>query len=354
MSLLAQSIIFPLFKNGIEIALPTLLSREIVINMANSDVLSKDEMDTLLQNSDENQSGVGANLPPQDVNPYDFSQLSSKTINDLSKIETVHDILCEELSSRLSKFYCRKIDVEVSKPAIQPFGEYLQSLETPLLINVIDLKKLSSPGLVYFSKTFLNNSIEILFGGDVNNTSDENRLFARADHGISKLLTTLINKSLDNSWEEITTIDFQYVRSVSNIKMANIVEFHENALVTNCSFSVENNLCEFNICIPCSSLDPIKGIIEKRNKDSMTLEEQQEWRDGIKENVRNVSLELRCQISELKINLQELLKLKEDDVLYISNPKKAKIFVNGHLLYEGGCGTHNDNKAFKIQKVCCD
>lgn len=317
-----------------------------------TEILSHDEVDTLL--NEEDNSSLGQMLPPQDVNPYDFSQHGEKTINDLSKIETIHELFRHDATDRLSHFYCRKIDLEVNKPVIVPFSEYLQSLAEPLLINIIDVKNLSGPGIINFSKGFMENSIEILFGGSVENEPDNTRHFARAELRVAKLLTNLINKSLTFAWDEIAPLELEYVRSLTNIRMANIVGNNENVLLSQCRFSFEQSECDFNICLPCSTLETVKPLIEFQNQDGLTEEEQRNWRRMLRHNVENMNLEIACNISENTICIDDLMKLGAGDVLYINNPKIAKIYIGDTQLFNANCGTSNGNRALKITEICSE
>ncbi len=316
-----------------------------------TDILSNDEVDTLL-----NEEGAAAQelLSPQDINPYDFAHHGEKTINDLSKIENIHELFRHDAAHRLSHFYCRKIELEINKPAIVPFSEYLQSLSQPLLINIIDVKNLSGPGIIDFSKNFMENSIEILFGGNVNNPSLKDRNFARAELRIAKLLTELINKSLSVAWNEVAPLELEYVRSLTNIRMANIVDNHENVLLSRCTFTFEQNQCEFNICLPCSTLEAVKSLIEVQNQDGLTEDEQRTWRKLLRHNIENMRLDVVCNISENKIRLDDLMKLSVGDVLYINNPKMAKMYIGDIQLFNASCGTNNENRALKITEICSE
>ena len=316
--------------------------------MSTKEVLSDAEMDALMEH---NESTKQVN-PSQamEVNPYDFAQNTSKTLNDLEKFNTINDLLNQTLSQSLTSFFSRKIIFESGEVQIMSYQEVKNSLTNPGIFNLISFDKLKGIGLIDFNMELISTVIEGLFGGDVNNLTNESIKFGKIELQIAKLLTDKIITGFSSAWEIITPLQFSVARTVTNSKLVAITEENNNVLILNYQFTIDSVTRSFRLCIPCNVLEPIRHLIESEAHSDATEQEQLDWRNKLRTNVNYVSFQLTCVVDRTEIELNRLMKLKAGDVIYINNPKQADIYADGIHLYHASCGAKNGNRAFKVEK----
>lgn len=312
--------------------------------MSTSEVLSNDEVDELL-----NQEESASETPEViELDPYEFSQHKRYSIQNLKKLHTINEIFTHSVDTQLAAIACRKITVEAQEPEIIFYDEYINSIENPMILNLINIDSLNGVALIVFTGQMISNMLDIFFGGDVNKSTSKPRHFGQIEIQISKLIVTTIDKALTDAWQIVKNIEFDYFKSVTNPDTISICDKKSRVLVNKYTLSFDNVESEFSLCIPCQTLEPILDLINYDHTASEDKSTLSEWNQSIKTNLKSSTVTVDCIVAKAQLKLKELLSLKAGDIVSISNPEFAKIKVGDVHLYNGKNGIHNNNRAVKI------
>ena len=316
--------------------------------MSISNVLSEDEVETLLDNSENTRSGEqdGQQL----FDSFNFGKSSSQSIDGFTKFETINEVFCREGAINITHFLCKKTTLEANTPEVMPFDEFIKSLERPLLINYVNIKPLGGLMLVIFSNKLVSTLIEILFGGHAKDEVNNERDFGVLEMRLGRLLVELLNRGLTPAFEIIKNdLEFQYVKSIINPSLVNVIAPKENTITTKMNLVLDNIPCEFYMCYPYTTLEPIKHLL----RDSATSGNEHDkliWSQALHENLQSVPLTVDAFCTEVEITLKSLMELKEGDVLPISDPNHAIVEIDQNRVFSGRCMNNGGNRAIVIEE----
>lgn len=315
--------------------------------MSTSDVLSKEEVNSLLGDSEEQSSGT--NKASQKATHYDLSSQAQKAIEGVARLETIHELFCREASIAASHFLCQKTLLEGSHSEVVTFNEYVGSLEKPMLINYINVKPMDCPILMVFSNKLTANIIEALFGGNVRDNVNNERQFGEVEMRIGKLFVDVLNRSMQKSWSSIKEgLEFEYSKTVLNTSLVSIAEPKESVITAkfDCVFNNIHN--ELTIMYPQDTISPIKRIFKEAHS-SLETKEEVLWHNSIQDSFDTVTVELTAKTAEISVKLQELINFNVGDIVPIENPNHAVIKINDVVAFSGKCSKNAGKRVVMIE-----
>ncbi len=309
------------------------------------DVVSKDEVNELLNDDDDkNSTADGASA---DFDVYDFSSHSSKQVNDLSAIDMINEVFVSEIRSKLSHFLARNAYMIADAAAIVSFDSYLEKLEQPLCIYFVGMKPLTGLSISCFGTDTVNKLLEILFGGDINYDGPKDREFNKVELRVINLLLSIINETLSDAWKAVKPLKFELVQATTK---ASLLSKHheEKAIINEYKLCIDKLDLSFSHCIPISTIEPILHLIEGRDEDNLDCAERMAWRKAFVSNIYGVRTPVTAVAANVSIKLHELQKLKVGDIISIDNPTSADVFTGDIHMYHAKCGVNNGNRAIRV------
>jgi flagellar motor switch protein FliM len=112
---------------------------------------------------------------------------------------------------------------------------------------------------------------------------------------------------------------------------------------------LENGNGFITICIPYSSIKPIKAKLKNKFRNEK-MDIDQSWKRYIQERIQETAVELTCTMGMAKINGADLLSMKVDDVIMLDQKMGNSVIVNVENIpkFKGYPGACNKKKAVKI------
>jgi flagellar motor switch protein FliM len=116
------------------------------------------------------------------------------------------------------------------------------------------------------------------------------------------------------------------------------------------TLDVENASGTMTICIPYATIEPIREKLSYRFH-SLELEVDEAWRKYIQEKIKEMTVNLSCNLGTTHITGRELLEIKVDDVIPLDQKTNDPLLVNveGVAKFFAHPGTYNDKKAIKVE-----
>ena len=101
-----------------------------------------------------------------------------------------------------------------------------------------------------------------MFGGDGRfHTRVEGREFTQTEQRIIQKMLAVVFETYAKSWETVYPLEFEFVRSEMNPQFANIATPNEVVIVTTFDIELGGNGGAFHICMPYSTLEPVKDLL---------------------------------------------------------------------------------------------
>ena len=317
--------------------------------MSGSDLLSQDEIDALLHGVDsgdvETETDEGFD---GEARNYDFASQDRIVRGRLPTLEMINERFARHMRTSLFNMLRRSADISVSGVQMLKFSEFVHSLFVPTSLNLIKVPPLRGKGLIVLDPKLVFSVVDNFFGGSGRfHTKIEGRDFTPTENRVIKMLLDLGFIDLEEAWRPVLSLKFEYVGSEVNPQFANIVSPSEVVVVTTFHVDLEAGGGDLHICLPYSMIEPIRDLLDA-GVQSDRGDRDERWEVSLREEILNASLELSTILTETKISMKALAKLKAGDIIPIDFPKQVEVTAADVPLFVGKLGTSDGNYAIKI------
>lgn len=320
-----------------------------------NEVLTQDEINSLIKGLSETeieQGLIDVEDRSKSIRKFDLSNQERIVRGRMPTIELIHDRFARQYRSTLSKFLGRTCFSNVVGIELVKFGAFMKKLPLPSSIHIFRMPPLPGYAFMIASAQLIFGAVEILFGG---NNSGRVKVEGREYTAIeNRLVGKLVMLALDNlrdAWAPVQPVDFIYVRSEFNPLAIAIVPPTEVLIVINIEIELEQEATSLQICIPYSTIDPLKQKLTT-SFQSTRLEVD----DSIKHRIISVLLEapveISVQVGHGKIKVRELLNLNIGDVIQLKNPpnEESIIIIEDKPKFFGISGQYRGFRAVKLTR----
>lgn len=323
--------------------------------MAATDILSQDEVDALLSGMADGEvdTETEAVAGEEAVRPYDFSSEDRIVRARLPALEMINERFVRQLRRSLFNLFRRAIDVTVSGMQMVKFSEYIHTLFVPTSLNMVQMSPLQGTSLLVFDPKLVFMMVDNYFGGSGRAYARrsyariEGREFTPTEVRVVQLVLDKVFADLEQAWEPVLAVRFEYLQAEPNPQFATIVSPSEVVVVSTFFVEFDGGGGEFHITLPYAMLEPIRELLEVgRQSGSSQVDER--WDQALQEKILEAEVELSCTLAETQLSLREILALEPGDILPIELPSILTAQADGVPVFRARYGVHNDNYALKV------
>jgi flagellar motor switch protein FliM len=315
-------------------------------------ILSQDEVDSLLdgitEGKVETETDVSEGTPTVEV--YDFSMPAGPVHLRLPALGIINERLVGLLRTDLQAASRSVIDVNLASTETVKFSDFYLSLPMPSSLNIFSIEPLRGFSLIVLEGPLVFSFVDSLFGGTgVSHVKLEGRLFTKIETKIVEKIVKIILNDFQKAWADVYEINTAFIRSEMDPQFVGIGTPEDLVIVNKYEVQLENGNGFITICIPYSSIKPIKEKLKNKfRREKMAID--QSWKKYIQERIQETMVELSCTMGMAKINGSELLGLKVDDIIMLEQKSGNSVIVNVENIpkFKGYPGACNKRKAVKI------
>ena len=153
-------------------------------------------------------------------------------------------------------------------------------------------------------------------------------------------------------WEPVSA-EYEQLGGRALIAKLLLNEIPPDEYLITVTFEIELNkpLGTFTLCIPYSSLQPIRHKLAGGYSEE---EEQpdQFWLNSLKERLSMTVVEMTVELGCAHLSVKDLLNLRKGDIIILENDFKTALMakVEGIPKYEGFAGRFNTKKVFRVEQ----
>lgn len=323
--------------------------------MAN--VLSQEEIDALLgglsggqietANKSKAVEGDGEAIP------FDFTDQDRFMRSRLPTLETIHDRFARLLRLSFSTTLRRSVEIQIGNQTICTFGDFSRSVEKPSTLHLVKLDPLKGHGMLVLPGRLILTLVDLMFGGAGKQIQiSPERDFTLIEQRLVQRMAEEICRCYTESWSSVYPIHLQVVGSETNIQFINIAQASDPVHVVDCDVVVEGNRTALSLCIPFSTLEPIKETL----KGSYIGDKSDGSADGA-ENLRTLlrgsRVELRAVLGHALLSGRDLLNMKPGDIIQLDEDFETPIelLVEGNRKFVGQVGAYKSSRALQITAI---
>jgi len=318
--------------------------------MSVNDLLSQEEIDALLHgvSGGDVETGSDEGLDDGETRNYDFAVEDRIVRGRLPTLEMINERFARHFRISLFNLLRRTSEISVGSVQMVKFSEYMHTLFVPTSLNLVKIHPLRGTGLFVLDPKLVFILVDNFFGGDGRfHAKIEGREFTPTELRIVQIVLAEIFKNLHEAWSPVIDVDFEYVNSEVNPQFANIVSPTEVVVVTKFTIELDGGGGDLHITMPYSMLEPIRELLDA-GVQSDRSEIDQRWVTALRDEVKSAEVDLSCLLTETEISLNEILNMKEGDIIPIEIPDEVLLRSGDIPVLRGSFGEAHGNKAVKI------
>ncbi|WP_439037824.1 flagellar motor switch protein FliM [Enterobacter hormaechei] len=314
--------------------------------------LSQDEIDRLLNADTESPDDLHGSMGDAGIKPYDPNTQRRVIRERLHSLEIINERFARQFRMGLFNLLRRSSDITAGNIKIQPYHEFARNLPVPTNLNLLHLNPLRGTALMAFSSGLVFMAVDNLFGGDGRfPTKADGREFTPTEQRVIHRMLTMAREGYEFAWGSIYKIKTEYIRSEIQVKFTNITSSPNDVVVTT-PFSVEigSHRGEFNICIPFSTIEPLRELLSNPPMDN-SRHEDSEWRSMLASQMRETELELVAQFADINTRLSNVMKMKKGDIIPLDKQEFIEANVGSVPVFTAKYGSVNNQYALKVDRM---
>lgn len=320
-----------------------------------SNVLSQEEVDSLLKgvSSGEIETEPEEETPSDGVVAYDFTRQEQMLRGRLPGFGVVNERFATNFRANLSAMVRKTVDIETEPVDMVKFEDFRLSLPVPTSLHIFSIEPLVGQSLVVLDGRLVFSLIECYFGGKgTEHAKIEGRDFTAIENAMITKVVQACLKDLASAWDRVYQAKMIYIRSEVNPEFAAVALPGDLVIVIRCNVDIEGVGGNMSLCIPYSTIEPIRnrfyGGLQDRPK------EDRNWKMRMGARIRATAVDIVVELGTTQTTAEKLLGLRTGDVIQleqcVADPLVGK--VEGIPKFRGFPGTKKACKALKISRMC--
>lgn len=308
-------------------------------------VLNQDEIDSLLGFDEATDDGMDRGGIQAILN----SALVS--YERLPMLEVVFDRLVRQMSTSLRNFTSDNVEVSLDDILSQRFGDYLNSIPLPAMINIFKAEEWDDNGLLVVDSSMIYSIVDVLLGGRRGTAAMrvERRPYTVIEQTLVESLIHVVLADLSAAFDPLSPVTFRFERLEVNPRFATISIPSNACIVARLRIDMEDRGGRLEILIPFSTLEPIRELLlqgfmgEKFGRDSI-------WETHLSEEMWLTTVELEAELETQNLSLNRVLNLEVGSQLLLQAKPDSQVLLRcgDQAMFTGRMGRKGNNLAIRV------
>jgi flagellar motor switch protein FliM len=310
-----------------------------------SRVLNQDEIDSLLGFQEDEQVGDRSGIKA-------IINSALVSYERLPMLEVVFDRLVRMMSTSLRNFTSDNVEVTLDNITSVRFGDYLNSIPLPAMINVIKAEEWENYCLVTVDSALIYSIVDVLLGGRRGTAAlrIEGRPYTTIERTLVERMMHVVLSDLSAAFDPLSPVSFRFDRLETNPRFATIARPANAAIMARFRIDMEDRGGRLELVIPYATLEPVRDLLlqmfmgEKFGRDTI-------WESHLATAMWNTEVEVEAVLDERMINLGEIMNLQVGSQIMLNVGPDARVELRcGSIpLMSGRMGRKTGHIAIQIE-----
>lgn len=328
-------------------------------------VLSQSEVDALLaavsdgevttaDNQKADSAGGAAKAAEgKNVVNYDLTSQDRIIRGRLPQLEVIYEKFMRAFRVSLSSTLRKIASITLTSTEFLKFGEFINTLPMPTCMSVLRFGTLRGSALMVIESKLAYALVDSFFGGaDRPYTKIDGKEFTQIELSIVKKVVELAINDLENAWASVEKIDCSFVRTEVNPQFVGIVPPTDVVIASTFDVELENATGTISIVVPYATIEPIKQKLQSGFQVESDQTDKKLWTAIIKEQLLETNVEVKVNLGQTEILLQDLMGMKAGDVIPLDQDATGEIDVQIESVkkFKGYYGIHHGTVAVQVTR----
>jgi flagellar motor switch protein FliM len=330
-----------------------------------SQILSQSEVDALLAAVSEGEVGTnGEGQPGAATGPggiadervvvvYDLTSQDRIIRGRLPQLDVIYEKFMRSFRVSLSSALRKIATLTHASTDFLKFGEFINTLPMPTCMSVLRFNALRGSALLVIESKLAYALVDNFFGGaDRPYTKIEGKDFTPIELSIVRKVVDLAIDDLENAWASVEKIEASFVRTEINPQFVGIVPPTDIVIASTFDVELENANGTITLVIPYATIEPIKQKLSTGFQVESDQTDKKMWTAIIRSQLLDTAVNVRVNLGESEITLNELMDLKIGDVIPLDQDSNGEfdVQVEGVPKFKSFYGIHHGTVAVQVTR----
>lgn len=324
-------------------------------------VLSQSEVDALLAAVSEGEvaaggdagAGGGGSGSDKGVVVYDLTSQDRIIRGRMPQLEVIYERFMRAFRVSLSSALRRIATLNVASTDFLKFGEFINTLPMPTCMSVLRFNGLRGSALFVIETKLAYALVDSFFGGsDRPYTKIDGKEFTPIELSIVRKVVELAIQDLENAWSSVAKIDCSFVRTEINPQFVGIVPPTDVVIASTFDVELESANGTITLVVPYATIEPIKQKLASGFQVESDQTDRKLWARAFKEHMVEMDVDVRVDLGETAITVEDLMKLKVGDVIPLDQDVSGEFDVQIESVkkFKGFYGISHGNVAVQVTR----
>lgn len=326
-------------------------------------VLSQSEVDALLAAVSDGEVTTADNSKPEstgsvktegkNVVNYDLTSQDRIIRGRLPQLEVIYEKFMRAFRVSLSSTLRKIASITLTSTEFLKFGEFINTLPMPTCMSVLRFGTLRGSALMVIESKLAYALVDSFFGGaDRPYTKIDGKEFTQIELSIVKKVVELAINDLENAWASVEKIDCSFVRTEVNPQFVGIVPPTDVVIASTFDVELENATGTISVVVPYATIEPIKQKLQSGFQVESDQTDKKLWTAIIKEQLLETNCEVKVNLGQTEIILQDLMEMKIGDVIPLDQDATGEIDIQIENVrkFKGYYGIHHGTVAVQVTR----
>ncbi len=307
-----------------------------------------------VQNAGGKQNNFDGSVTEKVVVVYDLTSQDRIIRGRLPQLDVIYEKFMRSFRVSISSALRKIATLNLASTDFLKFGEFVNTLPMPTCMSVLRFNSLRGSALFVIESKLAYALVDSFFGGaDRPFTKIEGKDFTQIELAIVRKIVDLAIEDLEIAWAPIEKIDCSFQRTEVNPQFVGIVPPTDVVIATTFDVELENANGTITLVIPYATIEPIKQKLQSGFQVESDQTDKKLWYETITDQLMNTNVELKVNLGESSIMLEDLMDLKTGDVIPLDQDASGEFDVNVENVpkFKGIYGIHHGSVAIQISKL---
>jgi flagellar motor switch protein FliM len=284
---------------------------------------------------------------------YDLTSQDRIIRGRLPQLEVIYEKFMRAFRVSLSSALRKIASITLTSTEFLKFGEFINTLPIPTCMSVLRFNNLRGSALLVIEAKLAYALVDSFFGGaDRPYAKLDGKEFTPIELQIVKKVVELAIHDLEASWATIEKIGCSFQRTEINPQFVGIVPPTDVVIASTFDVELEQASGTISIVIPYSTIEPIKQKLSTGFQVESDQTDKKLWTSIIKEQLLETDVDIKVNLGETEIKLQDLMGLKVGDIIPLTQDSSGELDVQVENVrkFKGYYGVHHGTVAMQITR----
>lgn len=258
---------------------------------------------------------------------YDFRRPTKLSREHVRSLQIVFETFARQWSTVLTSSLRAVAQVNVVSIEQLTYDEYVATLSSPTVVNVLSVEPLAGNGILEFSLTSAMLSVDHMLGGPGSPTQPE-RPLSDIESGLLRTLVDRVLGELRYAFDGIARIEPRVASVEHNPQFAQAAAASDVMVVASFDLRIGAHESVATLCLPFASVFPLlEAALGHGVTSDRELAARQAARTALESGLHAVPVEVSVRFDQVRVTPRALSGLRPGDVLPLKHHVTAPLTV---------------------------